>query len=111
MSEEEWSRVFALFGPRVPDEDELGRRIRNPDVNVRGMELLRAFDVVDQLASVDCATLVCVGDLDPVTPVGAAVEIVDALPEGLATLEVIEGAGHFAWKDAPDRYWPSSPIS
>jgi pimeloyl-ACP methyl ester carboxylesterase len=19
---------------------------------------------------------------------------------------VIEGAGHFPWKDAPDRYWP-----
>lgn len=36
----------------------------------------------------------------------AAQEIVDALPDGIATLEVIEGAGHFAWKDGPDRYWP-----
>jgi pimeloyl-ACP methyl ester carboxylesterase len=106
VSEEEWSRVFELFGPRVPGEDELARRIRNPDVNARGVELLRAFDVVDQLASVDCPTLVCVGDLDPVTPVAAAEEIVAALPEGIATLEVIEGAGHFTWKDAPDRYWP-----
>lgn len=105
VSDEEWSRVFAVFGPRVPGEDELARRIRNPDVNAHGMDLLRTFDVVDQLASVDCATLVCVGELDPVTPVDAAQEIVDALPKGLVTLEVIEGAGHFTWKDAPERYW------
>ena len=67
---------------------------------------MREFDVVDQLARDRCPTLVCVGELDPVTPVAAAREIVDALPEGIARLEVIEGAGHFPWLDAPDRYWP-----
>ena len=106
VSEEEWARVFARFGPRVPDKQELARRIRNPEVHAQGMELLRTFDVVDQLNRVDCPTLVCVGDLDPVTPVAASREIVDALPPGIARLEVIEGAGHFTWKDAPDRYWP-----
>lgn len=106
VSDEEWDRVFARFGPRVPGGQELARRIRNPELGARGMELLRTFDVLDQLASVDCPTLVCVGDLDPVTPVAAAREIVDALPDGSAQLEVIEGAGHFPWKDVPDRYWP-----
>jgi len=38
--------------------------------------------------------LVCTGELDP-TPVGAAEEIARALPEGLARLEIIAGAGHF----------------
>jgi pimeloyl-ACP methyl ester carboxylesterase len=47
-----------------------------------------------------------VGELDPITPVAAAREIADALPDGGARLEVVEGAGHFTWKDAPDRYWP-----
>ncbi len=51
-------------------------------------------------------SLVSVGELDPVTPIGAAAEIVDALPEGLAQLEVVDGAGHFTWLDAPDRFWP-----
>jgi alpha-beta hydrolase superfamily lysophospholipase len=51
-------------------------------------------------------TLVSVGELDPVTPVAAAEEIVAALPEGIGRLEIIEGAGHWAWKDAPDRFWP-----
>jgi pimeloyl-ACP methyl ester carboxylesterase len=44
--------------------------------------------------------------LDPVTPVVAAREIHDALPNGISRLEVIKGAGHFPWKDAPDDYWP-----
>jgi pimeloyl-ACP methyl ester carboxylesterase len=37
--------------------------------------------------------------------VAAAREIVEALPDGIARLEVIERAGHFTWRDAPDRYW------
>jgi len=70
------------------------------------MRLLRELDVVAQLARVACPTLVCVGELDPVTPLAAAREIFEALPAGCARLEVIEGAGHFPWKDAPARYWP-----
>jgi pimeloyl-ACP methyl ester carboxylesterase len=36
----------------------------------------------------------------------AAREIVHALRPGLGRLEVVEGAGHFTWMDAPERYWP-----
>jgi pimeloyl-ACP methyl ester carboxylesterase len=106
VSDEEWERVFVRFGPQVPDTQELARRTRNPELGPRGMELLRTFDVLGQLGRIDCPTLVCVGELDPVTPVDASREIVDALPGGIARLEVIEGAGHFTWKDAPERYWP-----
>lgn len=105
VTEEEWTRVFAAFGPRVPGADELARRIGNPELGAHGMELLRKFDVVDQLPKVDCPTLVCVGDLDPVTPVEASREIAEALPVGSARLEVIESAGHFPWKDVADTYW------
>jgi len=73
---------------------------------VRGGSSVRRTDIVDQLSRVDAPTLVAVGALDPVTPVAAAEEIVAALPEGIAQLEVIEGAGHWPWKDAPDRFWP-----
>ncbi len=69
------------------------------------MELFDEFDVVDQLAGISCPTLVCVGALDPITPVSAAREIFDALSPGVGRLEVIEGAGHFPWLDTPDRYW------
>ena len=70
------------------------------------MELIRRLDIVDQLSRVDSPTLVSVGELDPVTPVAAAEEIVRALPERIAQLEVIDGAGHFTWMDAPERFWP-----
>lgn len=56
------------------------------------MDLIRVLDILDQLNRVNTPTLVSVGELDPVTPVAAAEEI-------------IAGAGHFAWLDAPDRFW------
>jgi pimeloyl-ACP methyl ester carboxylesterase len=106
VTDAEWARVYAAFGPRVPDREQLARRIRNPALATYGMELMRRFDVLDQLALIDCPTLVCVGELDAVTPVDASREIVDALAPGIGRLEVIQEAGHFPWKDVPDRYWP-----
>jgi pimeloyl-ACP methyl ester carboxylesterase len=103
---EDWARCWRLFGPRVPTAEERARTVVNGELNACGLERMRGFDVIDQLARVDCPTLVCVGELDPVTPVAAAREIVDALPEGSARLEVVKEAGHFTWKDAPDHYWP-----
>jgi pimeloyl-ACP methyl ester carboxylesterase len=106
VSDEEDARVFSVFGPHLPDEEREAHTPKNLELNVVGMELLRRVDIVDQLSRIESPTLVSVGELDPVTPVGAAEEIVGALPERLAQLEVIEGAGHFTWLDAPDRYWP-----
>ena len=106
VSPDEWARCFAAFGPNVPDEAQLARRIPNPDVGLRGMELLRELDVVDQLSRIDRPTLVCVGELEAGTPVEASREIADALPEGIGRLEIVPGVGHFLWLDDPDAYWP-----
>jgi proline iminopeptidase len=106
VTQEEWAPCWRLFGPWVVGAEERARTVVNAELNAPGLELMRSFDVIDRLAAIDCPTLVCVGELDPITPVAAAREIADALPAGIARLEVIEGAGHFTWKDAPDRYWP-----
>ena len=106
VSEEEWARVYAAFGLQVPDEERESGTPKNLELNSYGMDLMRRLDIVDQLSRVDSPTLVSVGELDPVTPVAAAEEIVGALPEGIARLEVIARAGHFTWLDAPDRFWP-----
>jgi pimeloyl-ACP methyl ester carboxylesterase len=106
VSDEEWGRVFAAFGPHRPDTERLARIPKNYELNSRGMELIRRLDIVDQLSHVGSPTLVAVGELDPVTPVAAAEEIVAALPNGTVQFEVIHGAGHFSWMDAPERYWP-----
>jgi len=106
VSEAEWARVFAAFGPQVPGADELARRVRNPDVAAVGMGQLRQLDLVDQLARITSPTLVCVGQLDPITTVVAAREIIAALTAGIGRLEVVTGAGHFPWLDRPEEYWP-----
>lgn len=105
VSDEEWARVFAAFGSHVPDKEQGARTPKNLELNAHGMELIRRLDIVDQLSRVGSPTLVSVGELDPITPVAAAEEIVGALPEGIGQLEVIDGAGHFTWMDAPDPFW------
>jgi proline iminopeptidase len=107
VSPSEWARVFRTFGPRVPTAEELARRLGNPGISSRGLELLHGFDVLDQLAEITSVTLVRVGSRDPVTPVAAAEEIVAGLAPTVGRLEIIEGAGHFAWLDTPDRFWPA----
>jgi len=107
VSDEEWARVYAAFGPHLPDGDRHARVPKNRALNAHGMELMLSLDIVDQLRRVDVPTLVSVGDLDPVTPIAAAEEIVAALPVAVPRLEVVQGAGHFTWLDAPDRFWPT----
>jgi proline iminopeptidase len=106
VTDYEDASVFAAFGPHVPDDDQLARRRQNPGLNAHGMQLVRHVDIVDQLVQIDAPTLVSVGDLDPVTPLAAAQEIVAGLPVGLGRLEIVRNAGHFPWLDAPDEYWP-----
>ena len=105
VSPDEWARCFAAFGPNVPDEDQLARRIRNPDVGLRGMDLIRSLDVVDQLPRIDRPTLVCVGELEAGTPVEASHEIVDGLRAEICRFEIVPGAGHFPWLDEPELYF------
>jgi proline iminopeptidase len=104
-TEDEDAAVYAAFGPHVPGAEQLQRRRQNLELNPYGMKLVRELDIVDQLGRVESSTLVSVGAFDPVTPVGAAEEIMAALPAGRGRLEVIPGAGHFPWLDVPDRYW------
>jgi hypothetical protein len=42
----------------------------------------------------------------PPTRQRRSAETARALPEGIAPLEVVAGAGHVTWLDAPDRFWP-----
>jgi proline iminopeptidase len=106
VPDEEWARVFAAFGPHRPKKERQARTPKNLELNEFGMDVIRRTDIVDQLERIESSTLVAVGELDPVTPVAAAEEIIEALPEGIARLEIIEGGGHFTWLDAPDRFWP-----
>jgi proline iminopeptidase len=106
VPDDEWARVYSAFGPNLPDPELRAHVPKNLELNGHGMDLIRALDIADQLGQVAAPTLVVVGDLDPVTPLDAAEEIIHALPEGIGRLQVLEGAGHFHWLDTPDRFWP-----
>jgi pimeloyl-ACP methyl ester carboxylesterase len=106
VTDEEWARVYAAFGRHVPHEGRQAHTPENLELNTYGMDILRRLDIRDQLGLIDSPTLVSVGELDPVTPVAAAEEIVGALPDRLGRFEVVPEAGHFTWLDAPDHFWP-----
>jgi pimeloyl-ACP methyl ester carboxylesterase len=105
VTPEEWARVFAAFGPTVPDKEALDRRIPNVALGPRGDELLPDYDVVEQLANVSIPTLVITGELDPMGPPEAAREMAGGLRPGVGTLSVLEGAGHFPWLDDADAFF------
>lgn len=102
VTPEEWAPIWRLFGPWVPVE-ERRRIVVNAALNAPGLRLMQTFDVRDQLGAIESPTLVCAGDLDPITGPAAAREIADGIPG--ARLEILDGAGHFPWMDVPDRYW------
>ncbi|HUG31783.1 MAG TPA: alpha/beta hydrolase [Acidimicrobiia bacterium] len=65
------------------------------------------FDLRPLLGHVRCPTLISVGSLDPITPPWAAEEMATRLHDGIGSVDVIDGAGHFPWRDSPERYWSS----
>ena len=106
VTREEWAPVWKLFGRNVITMQERARTVVNVSLNERALPLMRTFDVVGELGRIECPTLILVGEKDPGTPVEAAREIFDGLHPEIRRLEVIEGAGHFLWRDAAKAYWP-----
>jgi len=69
-----------------------------------GLSELMRMDLRHALARVTVPVLVAVGDQDRVTPPASAVALAGDLPHG--RLFVIEGAGHMAMLERPDRLNP-----
>ena len=103
VTTEEWAPCWNLFGPGLPDRS---RVIRNDRLNEHYLPLMGRFDALGQLSRIQCPTLVCAGSKDPAITPEVCRELVNALPPALVRYERIEGAGHFPWMDAPERYWP-----
>jgi pimeloyl-ACP methyl ester carboxylesterase len=106
VSDDEWADCWKLVGRSIPGEQESARTVLNKELNPYGLRLMQTFDVVDRLGVIECPRLVCCGELDPVMPPSAHRELADALRDGVGELVVLEDAGHFTWKDTPERYWP-----
>ena len=94
-----------LMSLRVEEDPvwaQLGaERIHSTDVNLHFMQEAKTTDLRDSLGAVRCPTLVIAGEHDPLVPSGLGREIVEAIPDGLARLEVIRGASHDLLIDNP----------
>jgi proline-specific peptidase len=102
----EWRRVCGpLMSLRVDADPIWGQleaeRIQTTDVNLRFMQEAKTMDLRDSLGAVRCPTLVITGDHDPLVPSYLGREIVEAIPDGLARLEVIRGSSHDLLIDNP----------
>jgi pimeloyl-ACP methyl ester carboxylesterase len=96
------------FAPEAPDDvvnHVLHLADRTPSVVwTEGLSDLMGMDFRHSLPRIKVPALVAVGDQDRVTPPAVAVELAAALPEG--RLFIVEGAGHIAMLERPERLNP-----
>ncbi len=96
------------FAPEAPDDVvnhvlHLAERTSSL-VWTDGLSELIGMDFRHALPRISVPAFVAVGDQDRVTPPAAAVELAAALPEG--RLFIVEGAGHIAMLERPERLNP-----
>lgn len=102
----DYGRLCApLYGPGEIDADQVARTSFNLDLFSNPGLVMRGVNLVSELASVRCPTLVVAGDADPVAGVDAAAEMAAALPAHLVRFERFAGAGHHIHEDCPDRFF------
>jgi pimeloyl-ACP methyl ester carboxylesterase len=106
-----WTRYLDLAYPAKPiDYDDymaaLRAKLREP---ARMAEFMKTFkstpaDAQAQLPNVRCPALIVMGTADPdfPDPKAEGEAIVAALPPGLGTLAILEGAGHYIHAERPN---------
>jgi pimeloyl-ACP methyl ester carboxylesterase len=106
-----WLRYLDLAYPAKPADyagymAALAAKLREPG---RMAEFMKTFkstpaDAAAQLPNVRCPALVIVGTLDPdfADPQAEGDAIVAAMPAGVGTVEMIDGAGHYPHAQSPD---------
>ena len=102
QAEADWRRVIGPLMSRRkdPEIDRLGaERIETIEASRHFVPEGKAMDLRAGLAAVRCPTLVVVGELDPLVPAHLAGEIVEAIPDGLAKLEMVSDASHDVFAD------------
>ena len=106
-----WLRYLMLAYPHKPADwadytAALRAKLSEPGRMDEFMKTMKTngADAEAQLANVRCPALIVMGTADPdfPDPKGEGESIVAALPAGLGTLKMIDGAGHYLHAECPD---------
>ncbi len=91
----------------IPDPDARSRGVMSSKVLMDFLgpagEGLR-FDMLTDLAKIQCPTLVLGGEEDPITPIESSMDIAAAIPEQWVRFERVAEAGHGVFRDDPVGY-------
>jgi proline iminopeptidase len=95
---------FPLYSRTPQDPDGRTRTVWNLDVMFHfcGGED-QTFDLLPDLARIQCPTLVLGGEDDPITPIEDAEDIAAAIPEPWVRFERFADCGHGVFRDDPTR--------
>jgi pimeloyl-ACP methyl ester carboxylesterase len=101
-----WARLAIPLYTRIPRDPDLARRaVSRPDVlqwfTKPGGES-HTFNMLADLARIQCPTLVLGGEDDPIHPIESQAEIAAALPAHLVRFERFENCRHAVVTDAPE---------
>jgi proline iminopeptidase len=93
--------VLPVYNPTPMDPDVIARtRLKLEVGNHFFRNEFLTSDLLPELSSIRCPTLVLGGELDPITPVADSEDIAAAIPQ--AELRIIDGAGHGVFRDKPE---------
>lgn len=101
-SAQEFLRVcLPVYNTTPADPDVIARtRLRLEVGNHFFRNEFLTADLLPELPSISCPTLVLGGELDPIAPVRDSEDIAAAIPQ--AELRIVEGAGHGVFRDKPE---------
>lgn len=92
-----------LYNPTPVQPEVIARIVMNRELmEAFSLGELRTFDYRGELGRIRCPTLVLAGELDPITTVEDAEDIVAALPPDLVRFERFPRAGHGVFRDQPE---------
>ena len=94
-----------LYSPTPPDPASMTRVQMNAELLMDPGVAMRDMNLLPGLALVQCPTMVIAGEIDPICPLEAMQDVVDALPPDLVRYERIPNAGHMANDDDPERFF------
>jgi len=95
---------FPLYSRAPRDPDANGRTVWNFEVMYAfGGGEDQTFDLLPDLAKIQCPTLVMGGEDDPVCPIDDQADIAAAIPPAWVRFERFAGCGHGVYRDDPKR--------